>query len=729
MDIKQEAKGGQAMSSEDIKEKLDSYIFKIYSMNGKINKLPTKIPEYTLNAFVSTIKAQCIFNIYDAVGNKTESRAIAEWSLRSTLAYTMIVTANHFIPNIEPNYFHPKKKDLTKDALELWNVAENCYNKMIGHDDNTKVKLFPVLPNLVTSTDEVTIFATCGIVNNKETFFIATKPEVLKNEVCHSGARNHYKKKMTGDTHCRGVCIVINSTFTAGGISAPIFVTVYGCTREEMPRDGIITITVPGLVAGAHENLYSNGSGFITFVRGKDYQDGNIATLEDAGDDVVIDSRHNNDTVEPISSPSEHFNPSFSKESQVALLYRRLVYYPFIEKIRKDKYNFTYLENEEIPPYLRAISWMDGCASQIKLITSEENMNLEKKLNITCCKHSVSRTAIEQAADTGCMFKCMKKILRDTTNPNSSNSSVYSYVDKALSLMEHSINSDDVETTKVLLLPSHKKKAILATCSKLPIATARAYTDDNIKKAFMLNGQIDIGHKLLPSMSNLLNTYRGDIESTCLKRKEDLISIMYEEAYTTGVVKESTFNALNVPYDTNSNGEVVSRDFNIQQENRQRAKTLTCDTQVTERRDRLYEIRMNHFRKLDALYTTEQKKYDDNTESENKLSRLFLEHHAHSVQNRSNAATIPLLPTTPTYGSIVNDLTSDVFTQFQRNLNKSEMLCFVQVRSEHTVRGGKISYLDIPKNKPALFQRMWALHNAPVQPRNHPNRPSMPSRA
>ena len=65
--------------------------------------------------------------------NKTESRAIAEWSLCSTLAYTMIVACNDFIPDISPLYFHPKKKDLNKDALKLWDIVELSYNKMVGN--------------------------------------------------------------------------------------------------------------------------------------------------------------------------------------------------------------------------------------------------------------------------------------------------------------------------------------------------------------------------------------------------------------------------------------------------------------------------------------------------------------------------------------------------------------------------------------------------------------------
>ena len=440
LEVKNETRGGKAMSSKDVRNKLEQYVYQVHAKKGTLYNMPTCIPDYTLNAFVSTIKAQCLFNIYDAVGNKTGSRAIAEWSLRSTLAYAMVVTCNHFLPNIVPNYYHPKKKDLNQEALSLWNIAELAYNRMIGNHVASE-KQVPVLPNLVTTTDEVTIFATAGTVHKKETFFLVARPDELKNESCDSGKRNHYKKNPSGNAHCRGVRVVINSTFTAGGLSAPIFVAVYGLTREEMPNDDIITIAVPGLVAGSSQNLYSTGEGFITFVCGSESNSERVDT-----------GQNNSNPISPTTDASK-----YSKESQVASLYRSTVYYPFIKKIRKDKYKFDG-NDVDIPDYLTAVSWMDGCSSQLKLITSPENMDFEKKKKIVCCKHSAARTAAEQAVDTGCMFKEMKRIINETENLHSSNSSVYRFLDQAISSLEPTNRSNINTTMRVLNLPLHKKK-------------------------------------------------------------------------------------------------------------------------------------------------------------------------------------------------------------------------------------------------------------------------------
>ena len=192
------------------------------------------IAEHTLNVYVGIIKAQNILNVHGSVNNKTEARFVAEWLLRSTIAYTMVVAVNHSLPGITKTSFHPNKKDLSHRATTMWDAVENAYNTMLGNNEKEWVEMQPVLPNLVTTTNEVTIFVTSTLVNNKEKLYIVAKPEEVKNELYSSSSRNHYKTQSYGDAHCHGVRIVINSTFTAGGLSAPIFVTVYGLSNKEM---------------------------------------------------------------------------------------------------------------------------------------------------------------------------------------------------------------------------------------------------------------------------------------------------------------------------------------------------------------------------------------------------------------------------------------------------------------------------------------------------------------
>ena len=73
----------------------------------------------------------------------------------------------------------------------MWECAEEAYNEILGHKSK-KIKLVPVLPNLITTTDKVTIFVTSSIVNQKEPLYIAARPQELNNEMSSSAFRNIY---------------------------------------------------------------------------------------------------------------------------------------------------------------------------------------------------------------------------------------------------------------------------------------------------------------------------------------------------------------------------------------------------------------------------------------------------------------------------------------------------------------------------------------------------------
>ena len=513
--------------------------------------------------------------------------------------------------------------------------------------------------------------------------------------------------------------MVVNSTFTAGGLSAPIFVCVYGMTYDEMPADAMICLEIPGLYSGSHQNTYSNSVGFLVFVRGNDSRsDTQVNTVDDTIDLEGVNQEYvlHDDEVR------------YSKESIVAQMYRCKVYHPFVKTIRKDKHLFEG-NDEDIPEHLRVISWMDGCASQLKRITSNANMQKEQKLKIIVRKHSAAQTAVEQAADTGAMFKEMKRIINDTHNPHACNSSIHRFLDQTITSMHPSnVNAGSNTPNKILALPSHKKKAILATISKLPIATSKAYSDQTIKKAFILNGQLDVAHNLVTSLNNLLHTYRGNIEGTCLKSKESLIQSLYEDCYTTGIVNDKKFDEINVPKDYALNGDIVNRDVGISQENRQRAKILTSPTQIQERLDLIHQKKMNKYYQLMSLYMAEEKIHSGNIECETKIASLFLAYWNATITNASvnNDNNTPMLNINSSYSAIADRLTYDWVLSCKSSLTKNNLDCFVKARSEPRIRSGKLSYINIPKNKPELFEKLWELHNAVVAFRKYEAPPEVP---
>ena len=80
------------------------------------------------------------------------------------------------------------------------------------------------------------------------------------------------------------------------------------------------------------------------------------------------------------------------------------------------------------------------------------------------------------------------------------------------------------------------------------------------------------------------------------------MSEIYEEVYTQGIVLESTFTRLNIPFDVNSSGDIVDRDVAINQENRQRSKTLSSQIKIQARLDQVFNRKMLVFRDQEMQY-------------------------------------------------------------------------------------------------------------------------------
>ena len=190
--IKQDSDGGLAFLSSDIQDNVKKAIVSEWTIK-KLYLLPFPIPDNTVYYYVSLIKAQGIFNVFDSIANKTEARAIAEWSQRSTISFLFTVAISHFLYDLTPTVYHPKKKDLSKESVLLWNLVEKYHAKMLGIS-TSKCKMIPVLLNLITSTNKITIFATSSIVDGKELLYIVAKPSAKTSVKPSSSSRNHHKK-------------------------------------------------------------------------------------------------------------------------------------------------------------------------------------------------------------------------------------------------------------------------------------------------------------------------------------------------------------------------------------------------------------------------------------------------------------------------------------------------------------------------------------------------------
>ena len=163
---------------------------------------------------------------------------------------------------------------------------------------------------------------------------------------------------------------------------------------------------------------------------------------------------------------------------------------------------------------------------------------------------------------------------------------------------------------------------------------------------------------------------------TCLMRKKELVETLYEEAFTTGMISEQTFTELSIPIDKNSSGVVVDRDIGIPQENRQRAKTLTSEKQINERKLSVFTVKMNEYKKLEAQYNADDKHYKDNALAKTKILKLYNE-----FQNRNIDSSIEATSTITRFGTyleICDTLTYYAFVTFMPYLKVASLVSFVQ---------------------------------------------------
>ena len=162
--------------------------------------------------------------------------------------------------------------------------------------------------------------------------------------------------------------------------------------------------------------------------------------------------------------------------------------------------------------------------------------------------------------------------------------------------------------SKIVRLRLHKRKPIIDAVCILPEATGTAYTVENVHKGFVYNGQLDPSCNSVLSLEYLLHTYRGNIKGTSLENRSELVRTFFEEMVTNGCITENSFEINNIPKDKDSHGRIVERSNDPKQENCHRAKILSSNKQVRDRRHLIDKKRMSEYEAKKAWFHLEEKK-------------------------------------------------------------------------------------------------------------------------
>ena len=129
-----------------------------------------------------------------------------------------------------------------------------------------------------------------------------------------------------------------------------------------------------------------------------------------------------------------------------------------------------------------------------------------------------------------------------------------------------------------------------------------------------------------------------------------------------------------------------------------------------------------------VLYESENKLIAENTACENKIVSLYVQNWNINLSHcEATTNTRIALDSGISYIDLADQHVYEQLLKLRDKLTKNTMDSFVKARSHKKLRGGRINYVDVPKTKALLFDRLWQLHNAPLQPRLYTSRPIEPS--
>ena len=142
-------------------------------------------------------------NIQENVSNKTESHSATEFSLRSVISYMMLVLTTHFV-NAEPTKYHNKIKELENNPLFQLLCELNKSVWVSKYLEDELKKIIYILLNLITSTDECSLFVISQLILSKITWYFSLRPSIHNQPGIDSNRWDNYTTTFAGDTHLGG---------------------------------------------------------------------------------------------------------------------------------------------------------------------------------------------------------------------------------------------------------------------------------------------------------------------------------------------------------------------------------------------------------------------------------------------------------------------------------------------------------------------------------------------
>ena len=229
-----EGQSGRVWSDTDLSRALSHIHTKKMDEAGLVSLSAPEFSRSSKRNYMALLSNQESISISQSSMQKTTTRFAAENSLRASISNLALIGSTHFIP------VPSEDADIRE---EMKSLPEHTKMLIIRVANAWGTSVFPVLPELIVSTDDTTEYIFEGKCEKESKFVLATKSSIMKRG-SNALYRVHDSKSMSG------MRVKLTFTSTAMGNCFPLVVTVTGLTEWEMNGKDFVHIEIPGLCIG-----------------------------------------------------------------------------------------------------------------------------------------------------------------------------------------------------------------------------------------------------------------------------------------------------------------------------------------------------------------------------------------------------------------------------------------------------------------------------------------------
>jgi hypothetical protein len=169
--VSMESQSGHDWSKSDVSQALSDYHMKKIGEAGYVFLSQPEFSRTMKRNYLELLSNQKNISISQSSSQKTMTRFAAEKSLRASISNLALICSTHFIP-VSRNYSNLQAE--INSLLKPTKMLLNCVSDAWG------TSVFPVLPELIGSSDDATEYIFEGACEEQPKFVLATKSLIMK---------------------------------------------------------------------------------------------------------------------------------------------------------------------------------------------------------------------------------------------------------------------------------------------------------------------------------------------------------------------------------------------------------------------------------------------------------------------------------------------------------------------------------------------------------------------